>query len=65
MDPDPDTLFFIEIWIQRGLKIKEDNLYKQNFNKNFQNDIKIPLKIRKHNVLQKDPYFYVSSSVFT
>ena len=53
-DPDP-----------KGVKIKEDNLYKQIFNKIFQNDIKTPLKIRKHNVLQKDPYFYVSSSVFT
>ena len=53
-DPDP-----------KGVKIKEDNLNKQIFNKIFQNDIKTPLKIRKHNVLQKDPYFYVSSSVFT
>ena len=41
----------------KGVKIKEDNLYKQNFYKIFQNDIKTPLKIKKHNVLQKDPYF--------
>ena len=27
--------------------------------------IKTPLKISKHKVLQEDPYFYVSSSVFT
>ena len=46
MDPDP-----------KGVKSKEDNLYKQIFSKFFQNDSKTPLKIRKHNVLQKDPYF--------
>ena len=55
-DPDPDP---------KGVKIKEDNLYKQIFNKIFQNDIKMPLKISKHKVLQKDPFFCVSSSVFT
>ena len=65
MDPDPDPLFFLRIRIQRGVKVKEDNLYKQIFNQIFPNDIKTPLKFRKRNELQKDPYFYVSSIVFT
>ena len=38
MVPDPDPSFFIRIRIQRGVQIKEDNLYKQIFNKIFQND---------------------------
>ena len=42
LDPDP-----------RGVKIKLDNLYHQIFNNIFQNDIKTPLKISKHKVLQK------------
>ena len=46
-DPDPDALFIIRIRIQKGVKIKEDNLY-QLFNLIFQNDTKTPLKIRKH-----------------
>ena len=53
-DPDP-----------KGVKVKEDNLYKQIFNQIFPNDIKTPLKFRKRDELQKDPYFYVSSIVFT
>ena len=60
-DPDPDPNYFI--LIQKGVKIKEDNLYKQIFNYIFQNDIKSPLTICKHELLQKDHYFYVSSSV--
>ena len=53
-DPDPKVV-----------KIKEDNLYQQIFNYIFLNDIKTPLKISIHKVLQKDPYLYVSSSIFT
>ena len=54
-DPDP-----------KGVKFKKTTYtYQQIFNKFFQNDIKTPLKISKHKVLQKGPYFYVSSSVFT
>ena len=53
-DPDP-----------KGVKIKEDNLKQQIFNSIFQNDIETPLKFSKHKLLQKDLYFYVSSSVFT
>ena len=49
----------------KGVKIKEGNLYQQIFNLFFQNDIIKPLKNIKHKVLQKDPYFYVSSYVFT
>ena len=36
-DPDP-----------KGVKIKEDNLYQQIFNKIFLNGIKTPLNISKH-----------------
>ena len=48
-----------------GVKNKEDKIYQQIFHKILQNDINTPLKISKHKVLQKDPHFYVSSSVFT
>ena len=64
MDPDPDPFFYSDP-DPEGVKIKEDNLQQQIFNKIFQNYIKTPFKISKHKVLQKDPYFYVTSSVFT
>ena len=51
MDPDFRPLIFYSDPEQRGVKIKEDNLYQQI----FQNDIKTPFKISKHKVLQKDP----------
>ena len=77
-DPDPGSqkcsygsgsrplIFYSDPYTDpKEVKIKEDNLYQQIFNKIFQNDIKKPLKISKNKVLQKDSYFYVYSSVFT
>ena len=38
--PDPDPLFFYPDPDPKGVKIKEDYLYKKNFNLSFQNDLK-------------------------
>ena len=64
MDPNQDPYFFSDP-DPKGVNIKEGHLYQQMFNIFFQNDIKTPLKNSKHKLLQKDPYFYVSSYVFT
>ena len=66
-DPDPGSQkcsYGSGSWFKGG-KIKEDNLYQyQQFStKIFQNDIKLPLKISKHNVLQKDQCCGSASSI--
>ena len=63
MDPDPKPNFFYSD--PEGVKMKEDNLKNQIFNIINQNYIKKQLKIIKHKVLHKDPYIYVSTSLFT
>ena len=53
LDPDPDPSFFIRIRNPKWVKIKEENLNQQIFNRIFLNEIKTPLKISEHKV----PYY--------
>ena len=56
----------MSIWIRiQGVNTKEEKLHRKVFGYIFQNDIKKSLKINEQYKLQKDPYFYSSTSVFT